>query len=56
MFAETKLEIAGNMTRTGAYCLAVFLVVTIVILQLGIDKHKLDKKQSEDYGLPIHKI
>ena len=50
MFGVMKLEIARNMSKLGAYCLAGFLLVSIVIFQLGLEKLKLDEKQGEEFA------
>lgn len=50
MLEVMKLEIARNMSKLGAYCLAGFLLVSIVILQLGLEKLKLDVKQGEEFA------
>jgi ABC-type Na+ transport system ATPase subunit NatA len=49
MFGVMRLEIARNITRLGVYCLAGFLIVSMVILQLGLEKLKLDEKQSREF-------
>jgi hypothetical protein len=50
MFGVIKLEIARNMTKLSVYCLVGFLLVSIVILQLGLEKLKLDEKQSREFA------
>lgn len=50
MFGVMKLEISRNMTKLGIYCLVGFLLVSIVILQLGLEKLKLDEKQSQEFS------
>jgi hypothetical protein len=50
MFEVTRLEIARNMTRLGIYCLIGFLLVSVIILQLGLEKLKLDEKQGFDFS------
>ena len=50
MFGVMRLEIARNMTKLSAYCLAGFLLVSIIILQLGLEKLKLDEKQGEEFA------
>ncbi len=50
MFGVTRLEIARNMTRLGLYCLLGFLLVSIIIMQLGLEKLKVDEKQSLEFA------
>jgi len=50
MFGVMKLEISRNMTKLGVYCLVGFLVMSIVILQLGLEKLNLDEKQSREFA------
>ena len=45
-----KLEIARNITKLGALCLAGFLIAAMVCRQLGIEKLKLDEKQGDEFA------
>ena len=44
MLGVMRIEIARNMSKLGVYCLVGFLVMSIVIVQLGLEKLKLDEK------------
>lgn len=50
MHGVMKLEIARNMSKLGAFFLAGFLLVSMVTLQLGLEKLKLDEKQGEKFA------
>jgi hypothetical protein len=49
MIGVMKLEMSKNMTKLGAFCLAGFLIVSIVIVQLALEKLKLDEKQGKEF-------
>jgi len=49
MFNVTKLEVQRNINKWTAWCLAIFLIVLIAVNQVGIEKFKVDQKQSEAF-------